>query len=149
MEDEQIRIVKVDDAAFFIADLFRRTFAESPPLTPVHYVAFYKATPALFEPIGYYHVDQRGEYALVGGLCVDPRYRQKGLGEQFSRIAFEDARENKAFFAYIGNPISDTIARKIGYIETNQKHLMVKWMKPLAAEERERIIAEVAALGPF
>ena len=149
MEEERIKIVRVDDAAFLTADLFKNSFGNSPPMTPVHYVAFYKVAPSTFEAIGYYHVDHRDKYALVGGLCVDPRHRNKGLGEKFSRIAFEDARAHKAFFAYVGNPVSQAIARRVGYLETKQKYLMVKWMSSLSGEERERIIDEVVALGPF
>jgi GNAT superfamily N-acetyltransferase len=149
MEEEKIKIVRVDHAAFFIADLFKKSFGAPPPTTPVHYVAFYKSSPSTFEAIGYYHVEDRGEYALVGGLCVDPRYRNKGLGEKFSRIVFEDAKAHKAFFAYLGNPISEAIAHRVGYINTEQKHLMVRWLMPLNDEEKEKIITEVAALGPF
>ncbi|MGH7962712.1 MAG: GNAT family N-acetyltransferase [Candidatus Binatia bacterium] len=149
MDDEKITIVKVSDAAFFIEDLFRRTFAQPSPTTPVHYVAFCKPTPSTFKAVGYYHVDHRDEYALVGGLCVDTQYRNRGLGEEFSRIVFAEAADKKAFFAYIGNPISQAIARRVGYIETRQQYLMVKWVKPLSEDEKERIITEVIAIGPF
>ena len=117
--------------------------------TPTHYVAFYQVAPSTFEVVGYYHVTSYGEYALVGGLCVDPHYRQHGLGEKLSRIAFEDAQEIGAFFAYLANPVSVGIARRIGYVSTNRQHLMVRWMSPLPEGEKERIITEVAAIGPF
>lgn len=149
MEDKNIKIVRVSHAAFLIEDLFRRTFVQQPPLTPVHYVAFYHTAPSLFEVIGYYHVDYRPEYALVGGLCVDARFRNRGLGEEFSKVVFADAGERKAFFCHVGNPVSQAIARRVGYSETRQEYLMVKWMQSLSANEQERIVTEVVALGPF
>ncbi len=149
MEEEKVKIVRVDDAAFFIADLFGSSFGDPPPTLPIHYVAFYQTAPTTFEPIGYYHTDHRGEYALMGGLCVDPRYRNRGLGERLARIAFADAGEAKAFFTYVGNPVSINIVRRIGYVETRQKHMMVKWLKSLSEEEKKQMITEVIALGPF
>ncbi|MCS6927457.1 MAG: hypothetical protein NZ578_16325 [Candidatus Binatia bacterium] len=149
MDEEKLLITRVDTAAFFIGDLFQRTFGEAPPVAPVHYVAFYKEDASTFTAIGYYHVTHCGEYALVGGLCVDVRYRNQGLGEKLSRIAFRDAGDKKALFAYVGNPVSDGIARRIGYVQTRQPHLMVKWLQPLPEEEKERILAEVIAIGPF
>jgi ribosomal protein S18 acetylase RimI-like enzyme len=149
MEVEKIKIVKVDEATFLVEELFRRTFGEPPPAFPIHYVVFHKVAASIFEVIGYYHLTLSEEYALVGGLCVDSRYRNQGLGEQLSRIAFEDAGERKAFFAYLGNPISDSIARRVGYVETQHKHLFVKWMKAISGDEKEKLITEVAAVGPF
>lgn len=99
MDTEKIAIIRVDNAAYFIGDLFRQSFGDPPPEEPIHYVAFSQVGPATFEAIGYYHVYHRGEYALMGGLCVDPCYRNRGLGERLVRIAFEDAGETKAFFA--------------------------------------------------
>lgn len=149
MTDDQIKIVQVSDAAFFIGDLFRKTFAQPPPITPVHYVAFARSAPSTFEAVGYYHVDFRTEYALVGGLCVDARYRNRGLGEVFSTIVFADAGNRKAFFCYVGIPVSQAIARRVGYSETRQQYLMVKWMQPISDDEKERILTEVIAIGPF
>jgi len=163
MEEEGVKIIKVSEAAFFIEDLFRRSFGDPPPSTPVHYVAFCKVAPSTFEAVGYYHVTHCGEYALVGGLCVNTCiYRKlwagrqsvlsdrgRGIGEKLVRAAFEDVGDSKAFFAYVGNPMSKAIIRRVGFIDTNHTYLMVKWLKPLSEEERERMIAEVIALGPF
>lgn len=149
MATGEIAIIRVDNAAYFIGDLFRQSFGDLPPKEPIHYVAFSHVGPVTFEAIGYYHIYHHGEYALMGGLCVDPRYRNRGLGERLVRIAFEDAGEAKAFFAYAGNPISINILRRVGYVDTRQKYMMVKWLKPLVQEEQERIVAEVAAIGSF
>src|SRR5262245_60061852 len=121
-EDNPITIVKVENAAFLVEDLFRQSFAQPPPQTPLHYVAFVQKAPSTFEVVGYYHVDHRSEYALVGGLCVDVRYRNRGLGEQFSRIAFDDVGDKKAFFCYLGNPTSIRIAQRIGYEPTAHQY---------------------------
>ena len=163
MEEKRIKIVRVDQAGFFITDLFKKSFGDLPPATPVHYIAFYKSSPSTFEAIGYYHVDYRGKYALVGGLCVDRQFYRKlwsgrrpillgkhrGVAEKLVRAALEDAEEHKAFFAYTGNPLSQAIIHRVGFVETRHKYLMVKWLKSLPEEEKEKIITEVVAIGPF
>lgn len=149
MEDNALSIVSVDNAAVFITDLFRLAFNETPPQDPTHYVAFCKIGPSQFEAVGYYHVVECGSHGLVGGLCVDPRYRNRGLGEALSRIAFVDPGSKKALFAYLGNPVSIAIARRVGYIHTAHEYLMVKWLTRLVEPEQEAIIRDVAARGPF
>jgi len=80
---------------------------------------------------------------------VEEGYRNRGLGERFSALVFDDMKGKKAFFAYIGNPISERIAHRIGYVNTRQKHLLVKWMKTLTSEEQEQLLTEAIAIGPF
>ena len=148
-EQGDISIVRVDNAAVFITDLFRQAFNQSPPHDPTHYVAFAKTGPTQFEAVGYYHVTECGPYGLVGGLCVDPRYRNRGLGEALSRIAFVNLGPKKALFAYLNNPVSVAIARRIGYVHTRYQHLMVRWFAALPEQEQRAMIDEVAARGPF
>ena len=148
-DQDNISIVEVDNAAVFITDLFRQTFDQSPPREPTHYVAFAKIGPARFEAVGYYHVTECGPYGLVGGLCVDPRYRKRGLGETLSRIAFVNLGAKKALFAYLNNPVSVAIARRIGYVHTRHQYLMVRWFVRLPEQEQRAMIDEVAAHGPF
>jgi predicted N-acetyltransferase YhbS len=145
--DESLRIVKgLEDATFLVADLFESVFRSAPPVEPVHYVALQRVAPSSFEVAGYYHVTYREDYALVGGLCVDPRYRRRGIAEKLERIAFEDPRNAKAFFAYVGDP---TRARRVGFGDTHHPHLLVSWVVPLPELEQTRITDRVAALGPF
>lgn len=149
MEADKVAIIRVDNAAYFIGDLFRQAFGDPPPTTPIHYVAFYQTGPSAFEAVGYYHAEHRGEYALAGGLCVDPRYRNRRIGEKLTRSVFEDARETKAFFTYSGNPVSRAIAHRAGYEDAKPQHMLVRWLKPLSEEAREKMITEIIALGPF
>ena len=149
MAEDSFQIVRVSDASFLVEELFQRSFAQSPPDFPIHYVAFDKLAPQTFKVIGYYHITHCGSYVLVGGLCIDEDYREKKLGRALSAIAFEDAGEAKAFFAYLGNPVSISVAYRVGYVDTPHQYLMAKWMQALPEDEKEQIIAEVAKLGPF
>jgi hypothetical protein len=146
LENSHIKIEKFDDASFFIEDLFQRSFGQPPPTFPINYVAFFKSDPSFFKTVGYIHMTECGEYALVGGLCVDVDYRHKKLGETLLRYVERDVGEKKALFVQTNNP---TIASRVGYRPTRVQYLMVKWTKSLSKEEQERMVNEVARLGPF
>lgn len=149
MDTNKVTIVRVDNAAYFIECLFRQAFGDPPPITPIHYVAFYQVGPSTFEAIGYYHVEHRGAYALAGGLCVDPRYRNRGVGEKLTQCVFTDAGETKAFFTYSGHPVSRAIAYRGGYEDAKPQYMLVRWLKALSEEEKEIMVTEVTGLGPF
>lgn len=136
----------LEDVSFLVGDLFREVFGGAPPVEPLHYVALQRLAPSRFEVAGYYHVTYRPQYALVGGLCVAPAYRGRGIGERLERIAFTEPRGVKAFFAYVGDPRR---AHRVGFRDTGHPHLVVAWVEEVSSAERERIITEVAALGPF
>ncbi|MBY0276149.1 hypothetical protein K2Z84_12455 [Candidatus Binatia bacterium] len=142
----EVFVARVDDAAPFVEHLFRATFGDPAPSVPTHYVAFVRTEPGRFAAVGYYHVSYCGEYALVGGLCVDPRMRRRGVGELLERFVYQDAGETKAYFAHVGDPAR---ARRVGFVHTAHPHLLVCWMVDLPPEERQRLIETVAALGPF
>lgn len=144
--DGEIFVARVEDAAPFVDHLFRATFGDPTPTVPTHYVAFVRTEPGRFVAVGYYHVSYCGEYALVGGLCVDPRMRRRGVGELLERFVYQDAGETKAYFAHVGDPAR---ARRVGFVDTAHPHLLVCWMVDLPPEERQRLIETVAALGPF
>jgi GNAT superfamily N-acetyltransferase len=141
------RVIRFDeDVSFLVDDLFRETFGDPPPRDPVHYVAFVKTAPSSVDIAGYYHVAHGDGYALVGGLCVAPRYRRMGIGEALERMAFEFPGSAKAFFAYVGDPKR---ALHVGFERTSFPHLMVSWRVPMIGEEKERLIQAVANIGPF
>jgi ribosomal protein S18 acetylase RimI-like enzyme len=149
VEGDNIKIVKVDDAPVFVSHLFRQAFDQPAPVEPVHYVAFAQLSSTTFEVAGYYHADYRDDYILLGGLCVEPRYRNRGIGERLAAAVFDDIGDKKAFFSITGNPVTERMVLSMGYEKTSQQYLVVKWMKRLSQEDRERFTAEVAALGPF
>src|SRR5690606_37362546 len=70
-----IHITEVDDGAFFVADLFRRKFAdEPPPAEPGHHVvAFVRTAEGASVPIAYLYFHPLEDMVLVGGGCTDGR----------------------------------------------------------------------------
>lgn len=147
MTSDEVRILRLeDDVSSLVDDLFRRTFGDPAPTDPVHYVAIQPGSESRFEVVGYYHVAHRGDYALVGGLCVAESHRRRGIGERLERRAFAHPDGAVGFFAHVGDA---TRAKRVGFSHTRYDHLVVAWVRDVPASERERIIDEVASLGPF
>lgn len=145
-EGSTLFVTKVDDAVPFVDALFRATFGDPTPTIPTHYVAFARDPSGRLDAVGYYHVSYAGEYALVGGLCVAPALRGRGIGELLERYVYRDAGDTKAYFAHVGDPRR---AERVGFVATEHPHLVVCWMQRLPDEEQRRLIARVAALGAF
>lgn len=135
-----------DDVSFLVADLFKATFNDPPPAEPVHYVAIDRTGPSRFFVAGYYHVTYRREYALVGGLCVAPEYRRRGIGERLERIALEYPQGALGFYAHVGDPARSA---RVGFRATQHPHLVVNWVQATTPDDQARITEEVAGLGPF
>ncbi len=144
--DGRVFVTRVEDGPALAGDLFHQIFGGTPPRHPRHYVAFSRKIDGLFRVVGYFHVDFEAEYALVGGLCVDPAFRGRGIGQALELAPESEADGALAFFAYAGNP---SRATRIGYQPTDHPNLLVKWLAPSAEDEQARFIAEVAARGPF
>lgn len=124
--------------------LFRRCFAAQIPDFPMHYVA------RLGERVvGYYHITRRSDYALIGGLCVDEAFRRHQVASQLVHAAHADAEGLPGFFGYCGNPASYKLLTDAGYRDTEYPYVIVHWTNPPTLADKQRIIAEVAKLGPF
>jgi len=160
--DDIIRVEEVADAEFFIGDLFRRRFHVDPPNYPRNFVAFYQPARARLEAIGYVHYLAHEDSYLCGGLVIDERrYRQMptehrkvikaagGIAEKMLRVTFARLSDAPAIWGYVGDVLAEKVDLRAGFRHTTHEHIMVCWNKALSAEEKERRLAKVVALGPF
>lgn len=150
LNNRDIKIESFDDASFYVDHLFRECFNGQPPPTyPINYVAFCKLTPSTFKVIGYINMIDRGEYGLVGGVCVDVDYRRKGLGEALLMAVEKDAKEAGVKNSLWGYTVNPALYSRVGYGPAITQYLMMKWLKPVSQEEEKRITDEVTKLCPF
>ena len=112
--------------------------------------------------IAYFHEVSKGGAHLVGGLCVDERvYRvfpkwlrdqvhdEGGLATIMTNGTVALLEGNAPVFGHIGDLRSRQAALRAGFGDTDDAHLMARWRAPLSDEEKRRVVAQVAALGPF
>jgi hypothetical protein len=160
--DGIIRVEEVSDAEFFIGDLFRRRFHSDPPNYRRNFVAFYQPIRSRLEAVGYVHYTAHEDSYLCGGLVIDERrYRQMpadhrkvikaagGIAEKMLRVTFAQLADAPAIWGYVGDVLAEKVDLRAGFRHTTHKHIMVCWNRDLSAEEKERRLAKVVALGPF
>jgi hypothetical protein len=160
--DGIIRVERVNNAEFYVGDLFRRKFGCDPPDYPIHFVAFYRFAPGELQTVGYVHYLAFEDSYLCGGLVIDDRlYRRMkrehrvalkaagGISELLLRSAMIELADAPAIWGYVGDLLSEKVNIRVGLRRTAHQYLMVHWSKPLAPEEKDRRLSRVAALGPF
>jgi len=163
---ESLRTWEVKPASVVAGDLFRRAFGHPVPDYGRHFVLVYSPDPSESSPqpavIAYVHWLPFKDVYLGGGMCVDERaYRRLpkavfagvreagGLATVVTREAIELLGETPAVFGYVGEPRARQADLRTGFVDTGRPNLMVIWRKDLPEIDRNRIVDEVAALGPF
>ena len=158
-----LAIEEVEDAAGLAGDLFRRTFAHPIPDFPRHFVALHRDAVGGADVVGYIHYTAWEKAGwLCGGLCVDPASyaraapedaaawkRAGGIGEIILRDTFARLTDRAAIFGYCGDARQWQHDLNVGFVPAGPPKLLVRWNRELPPDERARLIARAAALGPF
>jgi hypothetical protein len=173
--DEHLRIFRTPDAARLAADLFRECFnAEFPvprrdaglsiPTPPENwrqYVAVYRSAQGE-ETVGFCNWIKHEDVYLEGGMCVRPGFYRRmprpeylecrsrgGLAQMMMERAAAELTDCKAWFGYCGDSKALAVDLRFGYETTEYPFLIVKWFQALPQDERARLVAKTAAIGPF
>jgi len=72
-----------------------------------------------------------------------------GLATIVTRESFTMLGDSPAAFGHVGEPRARQADLRTGFVDTDVEHLMVFWRRELPADEKQRLIAKVAALGAF
>jgi hypothetical protein len=157
---------EVNDARALAGPLFMKSFAQTIPDMPHHYVLVYSPPAGSDDPgprvVAYVHQLPKEGFHLCGGMCVDERaYRAfpkwlfaqvrdaGGLATIVTSDSMRMLGESPASFGYVGDSKARAADLRTGFEDTGIDLLMVKWLKPLADDEKRRMIERAAALMPF
>jgi hypothetical protein len=158
-----IAICEADDGALRAAALFRRRYGVEPPSFPHHVLAFDRGPGGSDEPVCYIHFTEMDGLLLGGGACVDDRALRRmdaptraairaagGLYRMTLDWAVRHfAPSWPAIFGYCGDPLAERIDLAAGFERTRHPHLLVHWTRPLPDADREHLVAQAHAIGPF
>lgn len=161
---EFLQVIEVDNADLFVTALFQRKFHSPPPDFQRHFVAFYK--PDLKQhpviPIGYVHQTPYLDCHLCGGLVIDDRiyrtmpieHRQSirqvgGIAELLLLDSFSKLLNTKAIWGYVGDAKAEKVDLRVGFVHTTVKPIMVCWKQELAQQEKDALLEQIVAIGPF
>lgn len=163
--DQIFVVVEVDNAEFFVGDLFRRRFyTDVFPKEPRHFVAFAVLPDGGVLSLGYVHYKMWEGCALCGGLVIDERKFRRlpsttrrsirqagGVAEQLLRQSFSRIQNSTiAIWGHVGNKQSEAVCLRVGFERTAAQYVMVVWGDvPLSAEQKRLWIERVVEFGPF
>lgn len=160
------RTWEVNDAQVVAGDLFQKGFGAPAPNYPRHFVLVYSppsdaedTTPRV---VAYAHQRPFEDVYLGGGMVADPSAyrkmpkwlfeqvkREGGLATIVSRGSISMLGDSPASFGFVGEPRAHAADLRTGFVDTGIEHLMVCWRRDVANEEKRRLIAKVATVGPF
>lgn len=161
--------VRSERADFLAAGLFRECFRAPFPVPPAldaqrwhQYVAFYRWPDQRLEVVGFCNWIRYDDVYLEGGMCVAPGFYRRlpkphfrecsrlgGVAQLMMESAARQLDDCAAWFGYCGDRKAMIVDTRFGYVPTAFPHLIVKWFGTQPEAERERLIARIAALGPF
>ncbi len=158
-----LHVAEVDNASFFVSDLFRRKFAGATPDTPRHFVAFYRSEAQALIPIGYVHHSPWENCYMCGGLVIDDRiYRRLpahhrrairergGIAEYLLTESFKRVKPGSiAIWGHVGNKQAEEVDLRVGFEHTDDPYVMVIWNQDLPDHEKAAWVRRVVALGGF
>jgi hypothetical protein len=168
-------IFRSPDAAAIASGLFRECFSAAFPVpregslpipTPPHawrqFVASYRWPDGKDEAVGFCNWIRYNDVYLQGGMCVRRNFyrrlprdqfrevqEQGGLAQMMMSAAERELNDGVAWFGYCGDAKALAVDLRAGYEMTHRKYVIVKWFRDLEPAERERLIDEVAKIGPF
>jgi len=161
--ENHIVVREVADGKRYADPIFVRRYREAAPDFPIHVLAFHRCADGSEEPVCYIHFTERGDFLLGGGACVDDRVLRRmnpaarsavrgvgGLYQYTLSWAMRNlSRRCLAIFGYCGDVLAERADLAVGFERTGHPRLLVYFTRQLDVVERDRLIAEAQAIGPF
>lgn len=173
---QRLRIFRpAPDASALAAELFRESFnagfpvprdgslpVPTPPSAWRQYVATYRWPDGQEETVGFCNWIRHRDVYLQGGMCVRRTFYRRlpreefremqaagGLAQMMMAAAERELDDCVAWFGYCGDAKALAVDLRAGYVETNRRHVIVKWFDTPPPGEQQRLIDEIAKIGPF
>lgn len=160
---EYLRVAVVEDAKPFADPIFQRRYRQAAPDFPHHVVAFCRTTDDQWLPAAYIHFTDCGDHLLGGGACVDDRILRRlspagrkaiaaAGGLYFNALLWSVRHfspDYPAIFGYCGDRLAERIDLAAGFVHTPHRHLLVYFTRPMAEQEKQRLIETARQVGPF
>jgi len=143
--------------------IFARRYRAEAPDFPHHVIAFYRHPDGSEVPACYIHFSELGESLLGGGACVDDRILRSmtaparaairaagGLYQYTLRWAVRHFSPHcLAIFGYCGDRLAERADLAVGFEPTVHPQLLAYFPRDLTRGDRERLIEQAHAVGPF
>ncbi len=157
-----VLVTEVADGQALAEPIFQRKYRASAPQHGHHVLVFCRLAEGWI-PASYINYLEHRDAMLVGGACTDGevlarlsaadqlRIRAAG-GLMLQAVRYSEARfaaSSVGTFGHCGDARSWSVLEQCGYQRLDDPHLIVRWNREPSRWRRRRLIASVAALGPF
>lgn len=160
---EDLMISRVENAPFFVDELFRTKFSDRTPEYGHGVICFYRKDWQHFIPLCYTNFLPYDEVILVGGAMTDgavfrlmPRETREvikqagGVYFQVLKFAFESMKDEcEAFFGHAGDRRAYEVDIRAGFEPTPYPFLIANFHKPTSDQRKTELIEKIHAIGPF
>ncbi|MEO6076286.1 MAG: hypothetical protein ABIP56_05730 [Dokdonella sp.] len=161
--DTVLEMAEIDDGKPLADPLFRHRYGSDAPDFPCHVFAFARNGDQRGALLCYIHFTAQGNFLLGGGACVDNRALR--LISREARDAIRAAGglyrhalawsvqhfsgRYQAIFGYCGDALAERVDLDVGFRKTGHEHLLVHFSDGVSSADRERLIEQAHAVGPF
>ena len=159
-----VQVTEVADGHWFVDELFQRKFSHPAPKVGRHVITFVRDHEARLQVASYVHFWRQDVMGFIGGGSTDGRVLRslpvpcaelinkhggllrQGLLYAFDRFATDGL---EAFFGHCGDARAKSVDLAAGFIETEDPHLLVKWVDMLSVGRQRTLIDRALAIGAF
>tara|TARA_R110000823_G_scaffold130015_10_gene257879 strand:+ start:36073 stop:36600 length:528 start_codon:yes stop_codon:yes gene_type:complete len=156
-------VTEVEDGGFFAGRLFHTKYGHPVPDFGRHVVVFYRDERAALHVLSYLHFWRQDRLGLIGGACTDGNV-MRAMPDEHARainssggalhhtLLYAFSRFSAgidAFFGHAGDARAREVDLASGFQETSDEYLLIKPVRPLAAQEQTSLITQALALGSF
>ncbi|MEP7155233.1 MAG: hypothetical protein ABI905_05640 [Betaproteobacteria bacterium] len=173
---QSLRVFRSANAKVQAAGLFREAFNCEFPVpadyrildTTIHpedwhqYVAMYTWPDGIEECVGFCNWLKYKDVYLEGGIAVQSRFYRKlekpafaecsrlgGIAQIIMETAARDLTDCVAWFGHCGDKRALRVDMRVGFVQIDDPHLIVKWMRPVDEAAKLAWIDEIKRIGPF
>ena len=161
--DIVLEMAEIEDGKPLADPLFQHRYGSDAPDFPCHVFAFSRDGDERGALLCYIHFTPQGDLLLGGGACVDnralrllPRESRDAIraagGLYRHALAWSVRHFNdryQAIFGYCGDALAERVDLEVGFRKTCHEHLLVHFSAGVSSADRERLIEQAHAVGPF
>lgn len=157
-------VTELDNGCCIVDDLFRRTFGHPAPTHGQHLVTFCKVQDGSYRVANYLNYWLKEDACYIGGAITDKEVLVNGISKTLlenitaqgglSKLSIMYAVESQlkqvsAVFGHTEVPRSLQVILEIGFVETTEPALYVKWAPEVSKQRKDELLAQAIAIGAF
>lgn len=160
----QVIVTEICNGADVVDELFQQVFGHSVPRHGIHVVTLCRMSDGSYRLANYLNYWFQEGACYIGGLVTDTNVIKHGISKAlrqairqqggFAKIAIMHVLDRnrdtvKAFFGHTSVARVLQIIYELGFIDTDQECLYVKWATNVTKQQKKALLAQASKIGAF